>query len=88
AEGYYWSAIYGGWRVERYAPDGALDRTIRLPVQNPTSCCFGGPDLDRLYITSASQRLTEAELTSQPLAGAILCIEAGVCGLPSVRFAG
>ncbi|MDB5362816.1 MAG: hypothetical protein JWO51_4113, partial [Rhodospirillales bacterium] len=42
AEGYYWSAIYGGWRVERYAPDGALDRTIRLPVQNPTSCCFGG----------------------------------------------
>jgi len=88
AEGHYWCAIYGGWRIERYAPDGSLDRTISLPVQNPTSCCFGGPNLDRLYVTSASQRLSGAELAAQPRAGAIFTLDPGVRGLPSMRFAG
>ena len=88
AEGYYWCAVYGGWRVERYAPDGTLDRTINLPVQNPTSCAFGGSGLDRLYVTSASQRLTPEELAQQPLAGAIVVLDVGARGLPSVRYAG
>lgn len=88
AQGYYWCAIYGGWRIERYAPDGTLDRTVPMPVQNPTSCCFGGPDLNRLYVTSASQRLNEAERAAQPLAGAVFVIDPGVRGLPSRRFAG
>lgn len=86
AEGYYWCAIYGGWRIERYAPSGHLDRTMKLPVQNPSSCAFGGDTLEQLYITTARQRLSEAELAAQPFAGAVLLVEPGVRGLPSVRF--
>jgi sugar lactone lactonase YvrE len=86
--GYYWSAIYGGWRLERRAPDGRLDATIDLPVQNPTSCAFGGAALDRLYVTSASQRLSAEQLAAQPLAGAVMVLEVGVRGLPSTRFDG
>jgi sugar lactone lactonase YvrE len=87
-QGYYWSAVYGGWRVERRAPDGRLDATFDVPVQNPTSCAFGGPDLDQLYVTSASQRLSTEELAAQPLAGAVMVLQVGVRGLPSTRFGG
>jgi len=86
AEGYLWNAEFEGWRVVRYAPDGGIDRVISLPVQRPTCCAFGGPDLDVLYVTTSSQRMTREELEAQPLAGALLAIEVGVRGLTESRF--
>lgn len=88
AEGYLWSAHMRGGRVTRYAPDGRIDRVITLPCENATSCCFGGPDLDVLYITTARQRLTDDELANQPLAGSLFAAKVGVKGLPEPRFAG
>jgi|GEM_PF-6953096 len=32
--------------------DGRLDRTLRVPVAEPSMCAFGGADLDQLFITS------------------------------------
>jgi L-arabinonolactonase len=87
-EGFLWSAGYDGWRVTRYAPDGRVDRVIEMPVQRPTSCAFGGADLATLYVTTASQRLTEEQRARQPLAGALLALDVGVRGLPEPRFAG
>ncbi len=87
-EGFLWSAQYGGWQVIRYAPDGRVDRVIDLPVEQPTACTFGGPGLDRLYITTATQRLPAEQLAKQPLAGTLLAIDVGVRGLPEPRFAG
>lgn len=88
AEGYLWNCEYGGWRVVRYAPDGRIDGAIPVPVANPTCCCFGGPDLRTLYITSATQRLTPAQLADQPLAGSLFTVRPGVSGLAESRFAG
>jgi sugar lactone lactonase YvrE len=88
AEGFLWCALYDGWKIARFAPDGEIERTIPLPVQRPTSCQFGGPGLDILFITTATQRLSDAELRSQPLAGALLAFDVGVKGLPEARFAG
>lgn len=88
AQGYVWSALYGGWRVVRIAPDGRLDRTIELPVQQPTSCQFVGPDLGVLFVTTAKQRLAPDELAAQPLAGALLAFDVGVRGVPEARYAG
>jgi sugar lactone lactonase YvrE len=82
AEGFLWNAEYDGWRLTRYAPDGSVDRVVDVPVQRPTCCTFGGPDLATLYVTTASQRLTAAELAEQPLAGGLLALDVGVCGLP------
>ncbi len=87
AEGYLWNCEYGGWRVVRYAPDGRIDGAIPLPVANPTCCCFGGPQLDILYITSAAQRLTPQQLAQQPLAGSLFAVRPGIRGLPESRFA-
>jgi len=88
AEGCVWCALYGGGRVVRIAPDGRLDRSIELPVQQPTSCQFAGPALDVLFVTTAKQRLGPDELAKQPLAGALLAIDPGVTGLPEARYAG
>lgn len=88
SEGGIWVAEYGGWRITRYTPDGKVDRLLEMPVQNPTSCTFGGPDLDTLYITTASQRLKPEELARQPLAGALLAVKPGFRGLPEPFFAG
>jgi sugar lactone lactonase YvrE len=88
AEGFLWSATYDGGCVTRYAPDGSTDRVIKMPVQRPTSCAFGGEDLSILYVTSASLGLTEKQRLDAPLAGGLFGIDAGVTGLPEPRFAG
>ena len=54
AEGFLWNAEYSGRRLTRYAPDGRTDRTIELPVTHATCCCFGGENLDTLYVTTAT----------------------------------
>lgn len=87
AEGFLWSAQFKASQVVRYAPDGSIDRVLPMPVDKPTAVAFGGPDLDTLYITSASQHMTPAELAAQPLAGALFALKPGVRGLPEPRFA-
>lgn len=87
AEGYVWNAEYAGGRIVRYAPSGEIDRVIDLPVSHPTCCCFGGPDLDRLYVTSAIEPLTQAQRNAEPLAGKVLMFQIGVQGRTEFRTA-
>ena len=72
----------------RYGEDGKLEAHIGVPVTNPTSAVFGGPDWTTMYITSARHRLSKQQLVAEPLAGAVLALEPGVSGLPSGVFAG
>jgi sugar lactone lactonase YvrE len=88
AEGFLWNAEHGGARLVRYAPDGRIDRIVPLPVSQPTCCGFGGADLRTLYVTSASEGLSAADLEREPLAGRLFAIDVGVRGLPQARFAG
>jgi len=88
AEGFLWTAIYGGGAVNRYAPDGRLDFVLPLPVSQPTSCAFGGADFETLFITTARQRLPDEALQAQPLAGALLAIQVDARGLPEPEFRG
>jgi len=81
AEGYLWNAEFFGGRLVRYAPDGRIDRIVRLPVDRPTCCAFGGPELDILFVTTTSQTLSASELLAQPLAGALFALKPGVRGL-------
>jgi D-xylonolactonase len=88
SEGCLWIAFWDGWCVRRYSPEGEWIETIKVPVQRPTSCAFGGRDLDRLYISSASRDLDEQALGMQPNAGALFMVTPGVRGLAEVPFAG
>ncbi|MGH7265242.1 MAG: SMP-30/gluconolactonase/LRE family protein, partial [Candidatus Rokuibacteriota bacterium] len=74
AEGFVWLAHWGGWRVTRFDPIGRVERVVPLPVQHPTCPAFGGPDLDVLYVTSASIGLTPDARARQPLAGGLFAL--------------
>jgi L-arabinonolactonase len=86
AEGCYWLARYGGWRVVRHAPDGSELFTLTMPVANPTMCAFAGDDLSTLVVTSARGGLSDAQLKDQPDAGSVFAVEVAVRGLPEPRF--
>lgn len=87
ADGGLWTAFFAGGRVVRYDPQGVIDTVIELPVSNPTCVCFAGEDLRTLVITTASKFLSEEQLASEPLAGALLAIHGIAQGLPENRFA-
>ena len=88
-EGMVWIALFGGWCVQRYDPQsGALLQTVRLPVEQITSCAFGGDNLDDLYITSCRYRMDEQALREQPLAGSLLRVKLGARGIPAFAYAG
>lgn len=72
ANGCLWIAFWDGWCIRCFNPDGAQLRRIDLPVARPTSCAFGGSDLDQLFITSARTGLSGDDLADQPMAGGCL----------------
>ena len=86
AEGFVWSARYGGSGVARIDPSGRVERFLRLPVSQISSVMFGGDDLRTLYVTTSRQRMSDEMLAREPLAGALLAVDAGVHGLPEPRY--
>ena len=86
AEGNLWVTHFGGARITRYRPDGRLADVIPLPVERPTACCFGGENLDTLFVTSSCQNLDEAHLRRFPLSGGVFAVRPGVYGLPEPSF--
>jgi sugar lactone lactonase YvrE len=88
SEGFIWSAQWDGWRVTRYDPHGVVERVVYLPVQRPTSCTFGGEDLNQLVITSAWTGLHETDRREQALAGDLFLIQTEVAGQPVNYFKG
>jgi sugar lactone lactonase YvrE len=89
AEGRLWIAHWDGHRVSRWDPhEGRLLSEIPLPVARVTSCAFGGPNLDRLYITTARHGGTDEQLSEQPHAGSLFAASPGVAGLPAHEYGG
>lgn len=88
AEGCVWSAQWGGWRITRYDPDGKIERVVKLPVPNPTSCAFGGPDLTDLYVTTAWLGLSDGERRAAPGSGDLYVMHTDIRGLPEPKYTG
>ncbi len=86
AEGGLWLAVWGSGELRRYLPDGRVDAVARLPVSQVTSAAFGGADLRTLYITTARENFTPADLREQPHAGDIFACTPGVTGRPPYVF--
>jgi len=88
SQGGIWVALWGGWSVRRYRPDGAFDLEVKLPVSKVSSCAFGGPDLSDLYITTAARGLSEEQSAKQPHAGGLFRCRPGFGGRSPYRFGG
>jgi sugar lactone lactonase YvrE len=88
AEGCYWSCGIGAGRLNRFSPAGELIDYIALPISHPTMPCFGGADLDALYISSLREGVPESLLAQTPQAGGVFALEPGVAGAPIALFKG
>lgn len=82
-----WVALWGGGAVRRLDPSGRTIGTVRLPVTNVSSCCFGGPGGTTLFITTSRQGLSEEQQGAEPEAGRVFRTDPGVSGQPATRFA-
>lgn len=82
-DGGVWVAMWDGGEVIRLSSTGELVRRIALPVSRPTSVAFGSGTA--LYITTCSFDAGDPAPLQEPLAGSILCIDAGVAGVPVAR---
>jgi len=80
-DGCLWNARWDGSAILRITPEGQVDRAISLPVPRPTSCIFGGPHLETLFITSARDGLTPSQLAESPLSGSVLAMNGLTQGL-------
>jgi len=78
-EGGVWVALYGAGSIARYAPDGALERTLEVPARLVASLCFGGPDLRELYVSTGDNRDDRA------LGGSIFRARVDIAGLPAPK---
>ena len=89
AEGCLWVAFFGGYHVQRFSPDGERLETVVTPgAPQTTCCCFGGPDLDTLYITTARDPIAGVSTEGEPNSGALFAADVDAVGLPTNLFAG
>ncbi|WP_037458282.1 SMP-30/gluconolactonase/LRE family protein [Skermanella stibiiresistens] len=87
-EGFYWSAGVSAAVLNRWSPDGRLDRQIPMPCAAPTMPCFGGPDMRTIYVTSLRHNVLDEKLAAYPLSGGIFAVEVDVPGVPVPKFRG
>lgn len=78
--GYLWVALWGGGRVQRFAPDGSLAGYVEVPCVNVTSCAFVGGDLTQLVITTSN-----IDHESDEAAGKTYLFDTGVAGMPTAK---
>jgi sugar lactone lactonase YvrE len=86
AEGHYWVAMFEGAQLLRFAPSGACVAALPVPVQCPTMPCFGGDDLQTLFVTTARKGRPAAEIAAQPAAGHVISMRVDTAGLPVAFF--
>lgn len=87
-EGYLWSARWDGACILRIDPCGRIGRVVTMPATRPTCVCFGGPNLDTLYVTSSRAHVPKDVLARNPQQGGLFCFDPKVTGPAKHKFGG
>ena len=88
-QGRLWVAQWGGSRICCYDPaSGAKIEEIRFPVEQVSSCTFGGRNLDELYVTTAWNTLSASARLAQPQAGGLYRVKTAARGFTADRYRG
>ncbi|KAL7633391.1 UNVERIFIED_CONTAM: hypothetical protein RMT77_016262 [Armadillidium vulgare] len=83
-----WIACFGGAQVIHVDPTvGKVERIIKFPSLQTTSCSWGGRDYSTLFVTSANLNLTPEEAVIYPSSGKVFSVTGlGTKGLPAADF--
>ena len=86
-QGNLWIALWGGAHVIKWNPNtGALLEKIPVPALQPSSCIFGGKNMNELFITSARKDMSEEDINKYPLSGGLFKVVTNVEGMPTFEF--
>ena len=85
-EGNLWNAQWDGFKVQCYSSKAKELTNIQLPVPKVTSCCFGGPEMRYLFITTAKEGMTTDETSIYPLSGKTFTVYLPVAGKETPSF--
>lgn len=85
AEGRIWGVLVRSGKIICFEPNGRVDCIMDVPLTHPTSLCFGGPELDRLFFTSLS-RSTHLKAEEEGAGGLFVIEGLDAKGLPADRF--
>jgi sugar lactone lactonase YvrE len=88
SENHLWIAVWGTGQVRRYAPDGGLELTVRVPASRASSVAFAGEDLKTLVITTAQGDPDEEQWGDRARPGRLFTIRSEVAGLPEAQWSG
>lgn len=86
AQGYVWNAQWGASQVVRYSPSGEVDLVLKVPASQPSCVAFGGPNLDKLFVTTAQEGLSPEDLAQHSEAGNVLIYQADISSIADPRF--
>lgn len=77
-----WIGMWGGGCVTHWNPKtGQLIGKINVPgAKNVTACAFGGKEMRQMFITTAKEGISEAELEQYPNSGHAFLVELDVAG--------
>ena len=62
-----WVAMYDGWPVRHYSPEGNFLDAVELPVAQATSCAFGEAGRGTLFVTTGREQLDAKVLAASPM---------------------
>ena len=82
-ENFVWLAVWGGSKIIRISPDGEVDKIIKFPTSQITSCVFGGSEMNILFVTSAS---VGKNIDEDVHAGNLFSVTTNKKGFPSPHF--
>lgn len=85
AEGGVWSCVLRSGKIARLDA-GGLDRTLDVPMPNPSSVCFGGPDLRTAFVTSIALALGGETKEVGQESSWLVAMDIGATGRPEDRF--
>jgi sugar lactone lactonase YvrE len=85
AEQGVWSCVLRVGKIARFTASG-LDRTVDVPMANPSDVTFGGPDLDRMFVVSIALNLGEAGEPAAEAGWVMALDDLGIAGRPEARF--
>ncbi|MBL8299664.1 MAG: SMP-30/gluconolactonase/LRE family protein [Rhodanobacteraceae bacterium] len=85
-DGGLWIAHWGAGCIVRYTPAGRVDRVVPVPASQPSCLCFGGPQRDLLFVTTARIGLSPQKLASEPHAGDVFVYRVDTSGISEPEY--
>ena len=80
-----WSCVLRSGKLARLGPAG-VERVVEVPMPNPSSVAFGGPNLETLFVTSIALALGGETKEVADESSWLVALEIGARGRPEPRF--